>query len=243
MRGDFEKGWAEYEWRLRGRSVFMQGATKFNQPRWDGRELNGRTILLHAEAGLGDSIQFVRYAPLVARRGGRVIVGCQPELAGLFQAMEGVQQVVTPAMPLPPFDVHCPLMSLPLAFSTTLETIPWNGAYLRADSNNIEHWRPKMGGGFKIGVVWKGDSRNMLDRWRSIEWQSFSRILSVPGVRFFSLQKEIDAKNAGIGLTDWTQDLHDFSDTAGLVANLDLVITVDTAIAHLPARWTGRSGF
>jgi tetratricopeptide repeat protein/glycosyl transferase family 9 (putative heptosyltransferase) len=233
MRGDFERGWAEYEWRLRGRSVFMQGATKFNQPRWDGGDLNGRTILLHAEAGLGDSIQFVRYAPMVARRGGRVIVGCQPALAGLFRAMEGIDEIVTPAMPLPSFDVHCPLLSLPLAFSTRLETIPWNGAYLRADSSKAELWRAKMGGGFKVGVAWKGDSRNMLDRWRSIEWPPFSRILSVAGARFFSLQKEKTVESTGIGIVDWTEEFHDFSDTAGLVANLDLVITVDTAIAHL----------
>ncbi len=233
MRGDFEKGWAEYEWRLKGRSIFMHGATKFNQPRWDGGELNGRTILLHAEAGLGDSMQFVRYAPLVARRGGRVIVGCQPALAGLFHSIEGIHEIVTPTMPLPPFDVHCPLLSLPLAFSTTAKTVPWNGAYLRADSKNVERWRAKMGGGFKVGVAWKGDSRNMLNRWRSIEWQSFSRILNVPGIIFFSLQKEKTVESPGVGFIDWTQELHDFGDAAGLVANLDLVITVDTAIAHL----------
>jgi TPR repeat/Tetratricopeptide repeat len=233
MRGDFEKGWGEYEWRLKSRSVFMHGATKFSQPRWDGGELNGRRILLHAEAGLGDSIQFVRYAPMVARRGGRVIIGCQPALAGLFRKIDGIHEIVTPTMPLPPFDVHCPLMSLPLAFSTRLETIPWNGAYLQADSSKAEHWQAKMGGGFKVGVAWKGDSRNMLDRWRSIEWQSFSRILTVPGAKFFSLQKEKTVESAGIGLVDWTEELHDFGDTAGLVANLDLVITVDTATAHL----------
>jgi hypothetical protein len=233
MRGDFEKGWGEYEWRLKGRSVFMQGATKFSQPRWNGGDLNGRTILLHAEAGLGDSMQFVRYAPLVARRGGRVIVGCQPALAGLFQSIEGIHEIVMPSMPLPSFDVHCPLLSLPLAFSTRLETIPWNRAYLRADSKNSERWRAKMGTGFKVGVAWKGDSRNMLDRWRSIEWESFSEILTATGARFFSLQKERNTESAGIDLVDWTEELRDFSDTAGLVANLDLVITVDTAIAHL----------
>ena len=233
MRGDFERGWEEYEWRLRGRSVFMQGVTKFAQPRWDGGDLNGRTILLHAEAGLGDTLQFVRYAPLAARRGGRVIVGCQPELVGLLRGLEGVQAVVTPTMALPAFDVHCPLMSLPLAFSTRMETIPWDGPYLRADSTRADGWRARMGRGLKVGVVWKGDGRNMMDRWRSIEWKSFSRILTMPGVRFFSLQKEKTVGAEGSGFVDWTQELHNFSDTAGLVANLDIVITVDTAVAHL----------
>ena len=233
MRGDFERGWGEYEWRLRGRSVFMQEASKFVQPRWDGEDLNGRTILLYAEAGLGDTLQFARYAPLVARRGGRVIVGCQPALVELLSGMEGVQAIVTPAMALPSFDVHCPLMSLPLAFSTTMETIPWEGAYLKAVSTRVDRWRARMGGRLKVGLVWNGDGRNMLDRWRSIEWKSFSRILTVPGVRFFSLQKERTVEAEGSGFVDWTQELHDFSDTAGLVANLDLVITVDTAVAHL----------
>jgi hypothetical protein len=211
----------------------MHRASQFSQPRWDGGNLNGRTILLHAEAGLGDSLQFVRYATLVAARGGKVIVGCQAELASLIRGVRGVQGVATPEAALPEFDVHCPLMSLPLAFSTTVETIPWDGPYFRPDANKVQHWSEKAGEGFKVGLAWKGDPRNRLDRWRSFEWKQFSRILSVPGVRYFSLQKETSADVSDKGLIDWTKELLDFADTAALVANLDLVITVDTAVAHL----------
>ena len=194
--------------------------------------MNGQTILLHADAGFGDSLQFVRYAPLVAGRGGRVIVGCQAELAGLFRGVEGIQEIVTPGMAMR-FDVHCPMMSLPLAFSTKVETIPWNGPYIRPDAKHAERWKARMGAGFNVGVAWKGDERNRLDRWRSIEWPLFSTILSASGTRFFSLQKEKTIEVAGSGLVDCADELHDFADTAALVANLDLVITVDTAVAHL----------
>jgi hypothetical protein len=233
MRGDFENGWAEYEWRLNGRSAFMQAAAKFDQPRWDGKDLNGRTILLHAEGGLGDSIQFVRYAPLVARRGGRVVVRCQPPLVELFRSIEGIEQIVTPEMPLPRFDVHCPLMSLPFAFSTRLDSIPWSGPYLRAEPVEAERWQSRMGEGFKVGLAWRGAVRNLLDRWRSIEWPEFSKISSVKGCRFFSLQKEKTSEALDPALVDWTDELTDFRATAALVANLGLVITVDTSIAHL----------
>jgi hypothetical protein len=233
LRGDFENGWKEYESRLGGRGVFMHKPTNLPRPRWDGRELRGKSILLHAEAGFGDSIQFVRYAPLVAKRGGKVIFGCQPELTELFRQIEGIHEFAVPSKPLPLFDVHCPLLSLPLAFGTTLDSIPWNGPYLQADPNRAQQWKARMPEGFKIGLSWRGDGRNRLDRWRSIGWQDFSRILSRPSVQFFSLQKYANVQVTDERLLDWTRELNDFNDTAAFVANLDLVITVDTAVAHL----------
>jgi Flp pilus assembly protein TadD len=229
-RGDFARGWREYEWRLRARSLFMHGAARFSQPRWDGGPLEGKRVLIHAEAGFGDTLQFVRYVPMVAERGGRVMLGCQKELAGLLRDVRGVESVVTPGERLPPFDVQCPLLSLPCVFSTTLETLPGRETYLRAIAECDERWRGRMKGRFKVGVAWAGDPRNRLDRWRSIAAEEFSPILSAPNVTFYRLPmgRAHDAR-----LIDWTSELTDFGETAGLVANLDLVITVDTAVAHL----------
>jgi len=239
IRGDFERGQKEFEWRWRWKD-FPTRPRPFAQPLWDGGELNGRTILLWHEQGLGDTIQFIRYAPLVAGRGGRVIVQCPPELARLMKSVAGIAQVVT-GEPLPPFDVHCPMMSLPLAIATRVESIPANLPYLSIDPILKKQWRKKISlctGRIKVGLVWAGSSTNRKDALRSISFSQFAPLAKIPNVTFFSLQKGNAAGQcanvpSGMELIDLTGELHDFADTAALVSHLDLVIAVDTAVAHL----------
>lgn len=242
--GDYENGWAEYEWRWRGARENPGAWPNFKQPQWHGEPPDGRSILLHAEQGFGDALQFVRYAPLVAARGARVILECPGELARLFARLPGVAQVVPKGAVLPAFDLHCPLMSLPLACGTTLATVPNAMPYLVADPAKVQGWRERLGGqaGMRVGIVWAGNPRrhdpvaHLVDRRRSIHLRQLEALLAVPGVRFFSLQKgEAEAQIAEVGanLTSLAADLHDFDDTAAVMAALDLVITVDTSVAHL----------
>jgi len=240
LLGDMAQGWKEYEWRSLCNNMAVP-RRNIVQRQWDGSPLANRTILLHPEQGFGDTIQFIRYAPLVAQRGGRVLVGCAPELRRLLQNMPGVGRCLDSGLMLPPFDVHCPLLSLPLAFGTTLETIPHGVPYLQADAAGVEHWRNKLAldpAGFKVGLVWAGRPTHKNERNRSLPLAALAPLAQVPGVRFYSLQKGEAAQQArtppqGLALIDHTADLHDFADTAALIANLDLVIAVDTAVVHL----------
>jgi Flp pilus assembly protein TadD len=240
LLGDFPSGWASHEWRWKCDS-FTSPRHHFVQPQWDGSGRIDRTILLHAEQGFGDTIQFIRYVPWVAERCGKVIVRCQPELLQLLHSTPGVAQWLTPGEPLPPFDFHCPLLSLPLAFGTRMQTIPSSTAYLQAETQEIERWRkrfPDSCPDSKLGLAWAGQSAHTNDRNRSVPLSLLVPLSHVPGLNFYSLQKGDRAMQAqnppgGMKLVDWTQELRDFSDTAALIANLDLVITVDTAVAHL----------
>jgi tetratricopeptide (TPR) repeat protein len=233
-QGNFAPGWAEYERRWIANPRIRN--VSFSQPRWTGEALNGRTILLHAEQGLGDAIHFVRYAPLVAARGGRVILECQPELVRLFQTVEGVDQVIPVGKTLPDFDLHCPLMSLPLVMGTTLQSIPANIPYLHA-----ENWKEELGGlpdDLKVGLVWAGRPTHSNNRNRSMKLADFARLANLPGVTFHTLQKGAAAAEAlspppGLRLVDHSPQLHDFVDTASLISSLDLVISVDSSVAHL----------
>ena len=238
LKGDFKRGWQEYEWRWKWAN-FTSPPRNFSQPQWDGSPLENRTLLLHAEQGLGDTIQFIRYVSLAARRGGKIIIGCQAELQRLFRIMpEGCQIVVQGAL-LPNFDLHCPLLSLPLVFGTTLENIPNTVPYLYADVQDAKSWQQRLdehSPGLKVGLVWAGSPTH--DPQRFIKLSNLAPLGQVSGVRFFSLQKgeaSIQAKTppAGMELIDWTAELKDFADTAALIANLDLVITIDTAAVHL----------
>ena len=249
MLGDFEKGWAEYEWRCKNAA----GARpqEFPQPRWDGKDLGGKTILLHAEQGFGDTLQFARYAPLVAARGGRVLFYCQTELARLMKSLPGVAELVPKDLPIPPFDVHCPLLSLPLAFGTLLDSVPGGVPYLSPDPALAEAWAQKLaaaGEGFRVGLVWAGTPEHKNDRNRSIGLtRTGAARRGGRRARFFSLQKGSPADQqatppAGLQLTDVGLELTDFADTAAAMLNLDLVITVDTAIAHLAGAWQAGVG-
>jgi tetratricopeptide (TPR) repeat protein len=238
MNGRFARGWVEYEWRWRANLTFLATPRELSQPRWDGKPLGGRTILLHAEQGFGDTMQFVRYVPMVAAMGGRVIVEVQRDLVRLIRRAFGAERVIAAADPLPRFDCHCPLLSLPLAFRTDLNSIPAKIPYLLADPAAAARWKERVdtvGAGLKIGFVWAGNPKNLLDRKRSIPFEQMLKLLRQRGVRFFSLQKNAGNATwpADVTVVDWTSDLRDFDDTAALVANLDLVISVDTAVAHL----------
>jgi len=238
LSGNFEKGWKEYEWRWKTKEFCQRS---FSQPLWDGSDIKGRTILLHAEQGLGDTIQFIRYAPLVVQRGARVIVECQRELKSLLQNVEGISQIITCGKRLPEFDVHCPLLSLPLVFNTTPENIPANIPYITVDFMLVQKWQDKIyhdNSNFKIGLVWSGKPTYKNDRNRSCSLELFSPLAIINDITFYSLQKGEAAEQAknppeGMKLIDYTEQIHDFADTAAFIENLDLIISVDTAAAHL----------
>jgi hypothetical protein len=243
--GDFDRGWKQHEWRWETKSNQKRN---FVQPLWTGREdIAGKTVLLHAEQGLGDTMQFCRYVPLVAARGACVIVEVQKPLQALMRSLSGAAQILSQGDPLPSFDLHCPLLSLPLAFGTRVETIPSATPYLSAPAAKMRAWQDRLGSHQKprIGLVWAGNPRiglpnaNRIDPQRSIVFDQLAPLLQIIGYEFYSLQKGDDAvaqlrdSPLRAQVTDWTNDLHDFSDTAALVANLDLIVTVDTSVAHL----------
>jgi tetratricopeptide (TPR) repeat protein len=238
LHGDFERGLLEYEWRWKVKSV-VRGSPKLLQAPWDGRELDGQTILLHTEQGIGDAIQFIRYAPMVAARGGQIILRCPIELKRLFAAIPEIERIVDLNERLPEFDVHCPLMSLPLAFKTDLNSIPATVPYLRADPALAEAWKEKLASWVnvrKIGLAWSGAAIHSNDRNRSTTLSSLAPLAEIEDVVYFSLQKGEATKQPrpeGLAISDFTADLNDFADTAALIGNLDLVITVDTSVAHL----------
>ncbi len=236
--GDFENGWAEHEWRRR--TTVESHPREFEQPMWDGGDLHGRTILLHHEQGFGDMIQFVRYAPLVAERGGRVILSCPAELASLLREIPEIAEVHD-GDDLPEFDCHCPMLSLPFVFKTRLETIPAKTPYLKAPDESVARWREILGaknGKLRVGLAWAGNPRRRLDRRRSVTLEQLEPLAMVKGIRFYSLQKSRTPQAsagvpAGMELIDLSDRLPDFAETAGAIENLDLVISVDTAVAHL----------
>ncbi|MGD0585408.1 MAG: tetratricopeptide repeat protein [Oryzomonas sp.] len=237
--GEYHEGWQEYEWRFKKSNPVPE--KHFTQPRWDGSPLDGRTILLHCEQGFGDTIQFIRYATLAARQGGRVVVECQaPALKRLVADVAGVSAVVAAAEPLPPFDCHASLLSLPLIFRTTLADIPAELPYLNADPGDVATWRARLWSSdvLKVGLVWAGRRNLALNRKRTCNLDSFAPLAAVHNTIFYSLQvgdgaEQAAAPPAGMRLEDLTQDIRDFADTAALIANLDLVISIDTAVAHL----------
>jgi Tfp pilus assembly protein PilF len=239
IRGAFAEGWPAYEARLRMAGFPIR---KFAQPMWDGGDLRGRTILLHWEQGLGDTFNFIRYAPLVKQRGGRVVMLCQREVFRLLahQNHLGVEKWVADGEDLPAFDVHRPLLSLPGIFGTTFETIPREVPYLFADATMTQAWRERLApeAGPKIGLVWGGSPTPIHNRKRSTTLAALAPLAEASGVTFVSLQKGDPAAEAkfpphGLKLLDYTPELKDFADTAALISALDLVISIDTGVAHL----------
>jgi hypothetical protein len=238
--GDFAAGWRGYEWRWR-KADWAASRRNFSAPVWLGREpIKGKTILLHAEQGLGDTMQFIRYAPLVAGRGARVILECQAELTGLLGNVEGVAQVVARGETLPDFDMHCPLLSLPLAFGTLVETIPNVVPYIAPPLPYLHKWVQRIAGvaSPRIGLVWAGNPTHYNDRNRSIALAALEPILGIDGLHFVSLQKSATAADVTRlrqfeNVTPIGDELADFADTAAVIAMLDVIVTVDTATAHL----------
>ena len=235
--GDFARGFAGYEWRWKRDSELKPRG--FVQPQWRGEDVRGKTILLHAEQGFGDTIQFLRYLPMVAAKGAKIVLEIPDDLRPLIGPTAGLAAVIRRGETPPPFDVHCPLMSLPLAFGTTLDTIPAAVPYLRAPAERIDKWRALLSGAARprVGLVWSGKPTHKNDRNRSIPLAAFAPLLRTPGIAFVSLQKDYrDADREALEaspLARLDHALGDFADTAAAIANLDLVIAVDTAVAHL----------
>jgi tetratricopeptide (TPR) repeat protein len=239
VTGDFGRGWVEYEWRRKGASTGPQGRD-FPQPLWlGGQEIADKTILLYSEQGFGDTIQFCRYAPLVAARGARVILEVEEPLQDLLADLAGTARVIAKGNALPDFDLQCSLLSLPLAFNTQLETIPSAASYLRAADQALRKWGARLPAKRRprIGIAWAGNAKHIRDRERSIGLGDLFPLLDVDAT-FVSLQKEVRAadtatlKNSA-DIVHFGHELAGFSDTAALISHLDLVISVDTAIVHL----------
>ncbi len=204
-RGDFELGWEEYEWRRKSGSTLRT----FAQPQWDGGPLDSRTLLIHSEQGFGDAIQFIRYLPLVSRRGGRIIIECPvglQRLLHMFAGNAGNAQIVLKGQPLPAYDVYCPLLSLPRIFRTTLSTLPAEVPYLHADPEDVQRWNQRLAGhstALKVGLVWAGSAVHTNDRNRSMTLADLAPLSQVRGVRFFSLQLGKPAAQAGARRRAW----------------------------------------
>ncbi len=243
--GDFIQGWRDYEWRWQTKQL-KDALRKFPQPLWQGQPLLEGRVLLHAEQGFGDAIQFIRYARLVKQRVGTVICACPPALVRIFRTCPGIDIVAPAGEALPPFDVHAPLMSLPRILETTLESVPGEVPYLFADAELAERWANRLAslGTIRVGIAWQGNpkkwNRNLrcADERRSIPLRYFEPLAQVPGVRLFSLQKGDGSEQmqeiAGrFPIVDLGSAVDDFSATAAVVKKLDLVISSCTAPAHL----------
>jgi len=247
--GDFEQGWPLYEWRWQ---AYNEKPRTYQEPLWTGQDLRGKTILLYAEQGLGDTFQFVRYAQLIKERGGTIIFETQKPLKTILSLCPYLDKVVVHGEPKPSFDYQLPLMSLPLAFNTKIDTVPTQIPYLYADQKLVEHWHKKLSSdtNFKVGICWQGNSQYSTQFLRrtvaakSISINKLLPLLNIPGVTVYNLQKitgEDQLKNlpSGTNLISFGDDLDTehgrFMDTAAIIKNLDLVITVDTSISHFAA--------
>lgn len=245
-KGDFKNGWPMYETRWELASMLMNIKIPFKQPRWQGQSLKGKTILLVGEQGLGDTLQFCRYAPMVAALSGRVIIICQPGLKEVLSTLKCVDDVLTEVTHLTQFDYYCPLMSLPGILQTELNTIPCEVPYLATDPKLVDAWKNRLQSDqqFKVGLVWSGNPRrhdlksHLVDRRRSLALYSLAPLLDIKNISFYSLQKGEGAQHLAASpfknrVIDHTNLLNNFADTAAFIQQLDLVITVDTSVAHL----------
>lgn len=245
LQGDFARGWNEYEWRWQLKSLKPR---QYGPPAWDGSSLAGRTILLAAEQGLGDTIQFIRYAPLIKQRGATVFAEVQKPLRPLLSTMPGIDRLFVQGEALPEFDCFATLLSLPRLLGTTLETVPPimrdSVPYLTAKPELVEHWRSELDAlpGFKVGIAWQGSPQNRTDRGRSIALENFEALARVPGVTLISLQKGLGSEQVAaladrVPIVDWGPRIDEaagpFMDSAAIMRNLDLVVTCDSSLAHL----------
>jgi len=236
--GRLEEGWKQYEWRWQTKNMPSR-PRGFIQPLWTGTTENDRVLLLHAEQGFGDTVQFCRYVPLAAKKA-RVVLEVPRPLMSLLSTLPGIDHIVATGDPLPPFDIHCPLLSLPRVFRTTTTTIPNQVPYLRAEGRRVAVWEDRLSDldGVRVGLVWAGGAVTPRNPQRSIAPGKLSILAGIPDVHFISLQKFQSAGSEqmpprSLGIIDWTNDLGDFADTAALIKALDLVISVDTSVAHV----------
>jgi FkbM family methyltransferase len=241
LEGDFERGWAEYEWRWKLKSFKPRPCT---QPLWDGSPIEGKTILLAAEQGLGDTIQFIRYASLVRQRGARVIAEVQRPLRQILGTAPGIDEMVVQGEATPPFDTYMTLLSLPRLLGTRLDTVPADVPYISAPPELVDKWREEIKSlpGFKVGIAWKGSPQNRTDRGRSLPLNLFEALAGLPGVTLVSLQKgqgseQIAEVKDRFQVVDFGDRLDaeagPFMDTAAIMRHLDLVVTCDSSLAHL----------
>ena len=241
LTGDWQRGWEKYEWRWKGEGAAGR-SREFPKPLWRGADsIDGKTILLHGEQGFGDVIQFARYAALVRACGAHVVLEVHKALQELMTGRDGVSRVIARGDALPYFDVHCPLLSLPLAFGTTVETIPSAIPYLKALPQAARIWEAQLGRKDRprVGIVWASNAKpdDDYNRSKSMPARSLLPLFDVKAT-FVSLQKTISAADAAIldqcnDILNLGERLNDFSVTAALVSELDLVISVDTSVAHL----------
>jgi len=238
VQGDFARGWAEYAWRWK-----IPGAIEHKPeagPPWDGAPNPKATVLLFGEQGLGDTLQFIRYVPLVHERVGRVVVECQPSLVPLLARIKEIDQLIPRGSPLPPCDAQAPLLTVASIVGTDLHTIPRNVPYLTADPQREARWREvlQQHPEFRVGVVWRGNPRHRLDKLRSFDALHLTALAAVPGVRLFSLQKGVGSGDVAkiaqrVPIVDLGPQIQDFEDTAAVLKNLDLLVCCDSAPAHL----------
>ena len=243
-KGALGEGWREYEWRRRTKAA-LRRVRSDDPPDWPGGDPAGRTLLLSAEQGFGDALQFCRFAPWLAAKGAKVTLRTHAELVTLMRSLAGVAEVIGPAQAGTGAEFHLPLMSVPAAFALDLDAIPAEVPYLHADAIALLAWRRRLDAlpGLTVGLAWSGDPRpgqrsaHLLDQRRSMALRHFAFLREVAGITLVSLQKGAPALEQAVPgaptLIDWTGELHDFADSAALLAALDLVITVDTAVAHL----------
>jgi Tfp pilus assembly protein PilF len=238
LAGQYQQGWQQYEWRWE--SELKAEKRTFTQPLWSGTaSLQGKTILLHAEQGFGDTLQFCRYTSLVKALGATVILEVQPQLIKVLAGLNDVDVLVARGQALPKIDYHCPLLSLPKAFSTELNSIPATSAYVVSDAKRTSIWQDRLGAQSKlrVGLVWAGSATHKNDHNRSIPLQALTSIFE-QDVNFYGLQKELREGDRQLihqhpQIQYLGKYIKDFKDTAALISLMDVVITVDTAIAHL----------
>lgn len=235
-KGDFINGFREYEYRWKLKDITPRF---FKQPLWDGASLGGKRIFLYTEQGLGDSIHFVRYASLVANMGGRVFLECQPELVSLFEGVEGIEKIISRNdIRIPDFDVQAPLMSLPWILKHSINDIPQRCPYISVESNDSFTVYSSPGTILKVGIVWAGKSTHKNDHNRSVKVDPFLQLAAIPGVSLYSLQKgpqgrQINEKADGFFVRNMISSTGSFVDTAQIMKQLDLIVSVDTAVVHL----------
>jgi tetratricopeptide (TPR) repeat protein len=244
LLGNFVEGWRDYEIRWEATPASLS-KRKFSIPQWKGESLAGKKLFIYAEQGLGDTIQFIRYASLAAERGAYVYVQCQKELVRLIELVPGIQKVITENQEMPVSDFQIPMMSLPFAFKTQIETIPQKFPYISVDTEEAMHWQTRLQNSpshdqsstkMNVGIVWAGGPKHPNDAQRSLHIKQLAPLAEIEGVRWISLQKGEPSGqilDAPFPILDWTSELHDFKNTAALISELDAVIAVDTSVAHL----------
>ena len=244
LTGNLAEGFKEYQWRRHHDLAILTYPHRYDKPRWDGSDFTAKRLLVHYEQGFGDTIQFVRYVPMVKARGGTVILKVREPLLALLHGFPGVDELIEAspdAGPPAEFDLHVSLMDLPGIFETTLANIPADVPYLHADPAKADHWRQKIPRDhFNVGIVWSGSSIYERNHVRSCRLDDFLPLTAIEGVRFYSLQKGAPAAQLSqsaqqIPVVNLEEDLHDFSDTAAVIENLDLIISIDTCVPHLAA--------